>query len=190
MTAIDTIFDYLRAGQKHYGESSVTQLEHAIQCATLAEREGASPALVAASLLHDLGHLINPEDRAQTARREDCEHEQIAADYLERWFGDDVTLPVRLHVAAKRYLTATDPGYAATLSAGSALSLDLQGGPFSPEAAQGFAAQPGAIDAIRLRRWDERAKEAGAKTPPLDYFRAHLEASVKPAAHRPFLGGA
>jgi phosphonate degradation associated HDIG domain protein len=179
MTPIDTILDYLRAGQKHYGESSVTQLEHAIQCATLAEREGASPALIAASLLHDLGHLINPEDRAQTSRREDCEHELIAADYLERWFGDDVTLPVRLHVAAKRYLTATDPGYAATLSAGSTLSLELQGGPFSPDAAREFVAQPGAPEAIRLRRWDERAKEAGAKTPPLEHFRPYLQASAK-----------
>jgi len=179
MSTIDTIFDYLRAGQKHYGESSVTQLEHAIQCATLAEREGASPALVAASLLHDLGHLINPDDRAQTARREDCEHEIIAADYLAQWFDDEMVLPVRLHVAAKRYLTATDPGYAATLSAGSTLSLQLQGGPFSAEEAREFAALPGARDAIRLRRWDERAKEAGAATPPLEHFRPCVEASLK-----------
>src|SRR5277367_4498829 len=101
MSPIDTILDALRAGQKHYGESAVTQLEHAIQCAMLAEREGASPALVAASLLHDLGHLVNPEDRSQTARGEDCQHEEIAAAYLARWFSDDVVLPVRLHVAAK-----------------------------------------------------------------------------------------
>jgi phosphonate degradation associated HDIG domain protein len=180
MTAIDTIFDYLRAGQKHYGESTVTQLEHAIQCAMLAEREGAGAALVAASLLHDLGHLVNPDDRAQTARREDCAHELIAADYLERWFGDDVVLPVRLHVAAKRYLTATEPTYAATLSPGSALSLELQGGAFTPAEAEEFAAQPGAADAIRLRRWDERAKEHGAAIPPLGHFRPCLEAHLKP----------
>jgi len=179
MTPIDRILDYLRAGQTHYGESSVTQLEHAIQCAMLAEREGAAPALVAASLLHDLGHLINPDDRAQTARREDCEHEALAADYLARWFGDDVVLPVRLHVAAKRYLTATDPGYAATLSAGSTLSLELQGGPFTPAEARDFAALPGAADAIRLRRWDERAKEAGAAIPALNHFRPCLEASLR-----------
>jgi [1-hydroxy-2-(trimethylamino)ethyl]phosphonate dioxygenase len=178
MNPIDAIFDYLRAGQKHYGESSVTQLEHAIQCAMLAEREGASPALIAASLLHDLGHLINPEDRAQTARREDCEHEVIAADYLARWFGDDVVLPIRLHVAAKRYLTATDPGYAATLSAGSTLSLQLQGGLFSAGDAREFAALPGAADAIRLRRWDESAKEAGLAIPPLDHFRTYVQASA------------
>jgi [1-hydroxy-2-(trimethylamino)ethyl]phosphonate dioxygenase len=179
MSAIDTIFDYLRAGQKHYGESTVTQLEHAIQCATLAEREGASPALVAASLLHDLGHLVNPDDRAQTARREDCDHETIAADYLEHWFGDAVTLPVRLHVAAKRYLTAIEPDYFASLSAGSVLSLELQGGPFSIEEAREFAAQPGAVDAIRLRRWDEQAKVYGAMTPDLEHFRPCLEANLR-----------
>jgi [1-hydroxy-2-(trimethylamino)ethyl]phosphonate dioxygenase len=178
MDVIDTIFGYLRAGQKHYGESTVTQFEHAIQCATLAEREGASSALVAASLLHDLGHLVNPEDRSQTARREDCQHEEIAADYLARWFGDGVVLPVKLHVAAKRYLTATEPAYAATLSPGSTLSLELQGGPFSAAEAHEFAALPGALDAIRLRRWDERAKEHGAQTPPLDHFRACLEENL------------
>jgi len=178
---IDTIFEYLRAGQKHYGESAVTQFEHAVQCAMLAEREGASPALVAASLLHDLGHLVNPDDRAQIARREDCAHEAIAADYLETWFGEAVTLPVRLHVAAKRYLTAVDPGYFGTLSAGSVLSLELQGGPFAADAAARFAALPGAADAIRLRRWDERAKEAGAAIPDLEHFRPYLEASLEPA---------
>jgi phosphonate degradation associated HDIG domain protein len=178
MTPIDTILDYLRAGQQHYGESAVTQLEHAIQCAMLAEREDTGPALVAASLLHDLGHLVNPDDRVAASRGEDGEHETIAADYLARWFSDAVTLPIRLHVAAKRYLTATEPGYAAILSRASVLSLKAQGGPFSPEAARHFASQPGAADAIRLRRWDERAKEAGLTIPALDHFRPCLEASL------------
>jgi phosphonate degradation associated HDIG domain protein len=179
MTPIDTIFDTLRAGQKHYGESAVTQLEHAIQCATLAERGGAGPPLVAASLLHDFGHLVNPDDRAAASRGEDGEHERVAAGYLARWFGDEVILPIRLHVAAKRYLTATEPGYAGTLSRASVLSLAAQGGPFSAEDARRFAELPGAADAIRLRRWDERAKEKGAATPALDHFRPCLEASLK-----------
>ena len=96
---------------------------------------------------------------------------------MARWFGEDVTRPVYLHVAAKRYLTATDPAYAATLSPASALSLRLQGGPFSAEAARRFAAQPGAEAAIRLRRWDEAAKRPGAATPPLDHFRRYLAIS-------------
>jgi phosphonate degradation associated HDIG domain protein len=180
MNPVDTILDYLRSGQKHYGESAVTQLQHAIQCAVLAEREGAGSALVAASLLHDLGHLVNPNDRAAASRGEDAEHEIVAADYLARWFGDDVILPVRLHVAAKRYLTAIEPHYAATLSHASALSLAAQGGAFSPDEARRFAALPGVADAIRLRRWDECAKEQGAAIPALDYFRPCLEANLKP----------
>ena len=182
MNPIDTIFEILRdAGERHYGESAVTQLEHAIQCAVLAERDGATPSLVTAALLHDIGHLVNPDDRAATQRREDCEHEQIGADYLGRWFGEAVTLPVRLHVAAKRYLTATDAAYAATLSPGSILSLELQGGPFSPEAARRFAAEPGAPEAIRLRRWDEAAKVRDAAISDLDHLRPHLAACLGPA---------
>jgi phosphonate degradation associated HDIG domain protein len=169
----------LEAGQGHYGESAVTQLEHALQCATLAERGGALPALIAAALLHDIGHLVNPDDRRTTARGEDGEHEQTGAEYLARWFGEEVTRPVYLHVAAKRYLTATDPAYAAILSPASALSLRLQGGPFSAEMAERFAAQPGAEAAIRLRRWDEAAKVQGARTPPLEHFRQYLAAGLR-----------
>ena len=86
--------------------------------------------------------------------------------------------PVRLHVNAKRYLTATDPGYFATLSPGSVRSLQLQGGPFTSELAAGFIALPYAQAAVRLRRWDEGGKVNGLKTPDLDHFRAHLEASL------------
>jgi phosphonate degradation associated HDIG domain protein len=180
MDPIEEIFGVLRnAGQGHYGESAVTQVEHAVQCATLAERDSASPALITAALLHDIGHLVNPDDRKATARGEDGEHEQAGAEYLGQWFGEEVTRPVYLHVAAKRYLTATDPGYAALLSPTSALSLTLQGGPFSPEAARRFAAQPGAAGAIRLRRWDEAAKDPGAATSPLDHFRRYLAASLR-----------
>jgi [1-hydroxy-2-(trimethylamino)ethyl]phosphonate dioxygenase len=180
MGSVDEILAVLlEAGQGHYGESAVTQLEHALQCAMLAERNGAPPALITAALLHDIGHLVNPDDRHATARGEDGEHEQTGAEYLARWFGEEVTRPVYLHVVAKRYLTATDPAYAATLSPASALSLSLQGGPFSAEAAQRFAAQPGAEAAVRLRRWDERAKEYGAATPPLDHFRLYLAACLR-----------
>jgi len=175
--SIDEIFAILReAGQGHYGESAVTQLEHAIQCA---ERDGAAAALITAALLHDIGHLTNPDDRKATLRDEDGEHERSGADYLGRWFGEDVTRPVYLHVAAKRYLTAMDPGYADTLSPASALSLKLQGGPFSKETAQRFVTQPGAAEAVRLRRWDEAAKEPGAATSPLDHFRHYLAASLR-----------
>jgi [1-hydroxy-2-(trimethylamino)ethyl]phosphonate dioxygenase len=176
---IDTVFDILRDnGRGNYGEGAVTQLGHALQCALLAERDGAGSALVAAALLHDIGHLVNPDDRAAADRGEDGGHERIGARFLRSWFGEAVALPVELHVAAKRWLTATDPAYAATLSPTSARSLEVQGGPFSAEAAQRFAALPGAADAIRLRRWDEQAKLRGAAVPPLDHFRRHLEACL------------
>ncbi len=166
MSPIDRIFEILRtAGHRHYGESAVSQFEHAVQCAMLAEGEGASPALVTAALLHDIGHLVNPDDRSATRRGKDCKHEEIGADTLGRWFGIAVTLPVRLHVPAKRYLTATDPAYAASLSPGSALSLELQGGPFWPGAARRFAAKPGAAEAIRLRRWG-RGRESARRGDP------------------------
>jgi gamma-butyrobetaine dioxygenase len=129
-------------------------------------------------LLHDIGHLVNPGYRTATLRGRDGEHEITGAEHLAQWFGEDVTLPVRLHVSAKRYLTAIDPGYAATLSSGSALSLELQCGPFSPEQARRFAGAAGAAHAIRLRRWDERAKRPGTVIPDLEYFRPCIAASL------------
>jgi phosphonate degradation associated HDIG domain protein len=176
MDAVDRIFEIFRkAGQDRYGESAVTQLEHALQCAALAERAGASPALTAAALLHDIGHLVNPDDHPAALRGEDARHEVIGASFLKKWFGEDVTLPIKLHVPAKRFLTAVEPGYAATLSPASVHSLALQGGPFAAEEAKNFEALPGATDAIALRRWDEGAKCAGATTPDLEHFRGCLE---------------
>src|SRR5215471_663892 len=139
MTPIEQIFErFDRHGGDDYGGERVRQLEHALQCAALAEAEGAAPALITAALLHDIGHLIHDLGNGPAARGIDDRHERLGGDYLARWFGDAVTLPVRLHVPAKRYLTATDPGYFATLSPGSVRSLELQGGPFSPAETAGF----------------------------------------------------
>ena len=159
-----------------YGED-VTQLEHACQCASLAEREGASAALVAAALLHDLGHLLHGDAAgALEADRDDC-HERIGARYLARDFPEAVTEPVALHVSAKRYLCRIEPAYAAGLSAVSRRTLALQGGVMSDPEAERFAAMPFALDAVRVRRWDEAAKRRDAATPSFDHFRAALEAS-------------
>jgi phosphonate degradation associated HDIG domain protein len=179
MNPIEMLFELLRQeGKAHYGDSPVTQFEHAIQCATLAEQDRASPALITAALFHDIGHLVDPGDRAAALRSRDGEHEITGAQHLAMWFGEDVTLPVRLHVPAKRYLTAVDPAYAAALSPGSALSLELQGGPFSPEQVRRFAAAAGATDAIRLRRWDEGAKRQGAAIRELKDFQPYVAASL------------
>jgi [1-hydroxy-2-(trimethylamino)ethyl]phosphonate dioxygenase len=182
MTPIEQIFErFERHGGKDYGGERVRQLEHALQCAALAEAEGATPALITASLLHDIGHLIHDLGHAPAARGIDDRHEVLGQEWLKRWFGADVTEPVRLHVPAKRYLTATDPGYFATLSSGSVRSLELQGGPFSAGDAADFIGQPHAADAVRLRRWDEGAKVPGKVTPDLVHFRRYIEASLSRA---------
>jgi [1-hydroxy-2-(trimethylamino)ethyl]phosphonate dioxygenase len=175
MDPIDQIFAcFDRHGGEDYGSERVRQIEHALQCAALAEGEGAAPALIAAALLHDIGHLIHDLGDRPAARGIDDRHEVLGRTFLARWFGAPVTEPVRLHVDAKRYLTATDRGYFATLSAGSVRSLELQGGPFSAEKAASFISRPFAADAVRLRRWDEAAKGPGKTTPDLGHFRRHL----------------
>jgi phosphonate degradation associated HDIG domain protein len=168
---------FARRGRESYGEG-VTQLEHALQAGLLAERAGASPALIAAALLHDIGHMLHelPEDIAE--RGVDAQHESLGSAWLSRHFGPDVSEPVRLHVEAKRYLAAVEPGYFDLLSEASKLSLRLQGGPLDAAAARRFADGPHAEAAIRLRRWDDDAKIVGRPTPGLRHFRRYLEAEL------------
>ena len=140
-----------RQGAALYGGEAVTQLRHALQCAHLAEQDGASPALIAACLLHDVGHMIAADEGA-AGRGVDLRHQIVAEDFLARWFGAEVTRPIALHVAAKRYLCARDPDYAATLSSASVESLRVQGGVFTAEEAMSFEADPHWHDAGALRR--------------------------------------
>jgi len=182
MGPIERIFErFDRHGGNDYGGERVRQLEHALQCAAQAEAEGAAPALITAALLHDIGHLIHDLGDSPAARGIDDRHEVLGQQWLGQWFGPAVTEPVRLHVPAKQYLTGTDPGYFAALSAGSVRSLALQGGPFSETAAAEFIAQPHAEEAVRLRRWDEGAKVPGKATPGLAHFRRYIEASLAAA---------
>lgn len=146
---------------------SVNALEHALQCAQLAEWAQAGDELVAAALLHDLGHFV--EGRLARDDLDDA-HEMRAVPLLREAFGAAVVEPVRLHVQAKRFLVAVDPGYAATLSPASRHSLALQGGAMSPGECQLFETLPHAGQAVSLRRWDDLAKQPGKKTPPLAYY--------------------
>jgi len=154
---------------------SVSALAHALQCAQLAEAAYASAEVVAAALLHDVGHFLPSATGSVAVDHLDDAHEQRAVPFLSEDFGSDVVEPVRLHVQAKRYLVAVDAGYAATLSPASVHSLRLQGGPMSREQVLAFEALPYATDAIALRRWDDLAKEPGRATPPLCYYLALLE---------------
>ncbi|HEX3535437.1 MAG TPA: HD domain-containing protein [Stellaceae bacterium] len=179
MTPVDLIFErFERHGGDNYGAEKVRQLEHALQCAELAEAEGPSESLIAAALLHDIGHLVHDLGETPPAHGIDDRHELIGRQWLARWFDEAVTEPVRLHVNAKRYLTATEPGYFGSLSFASVRSLELQGGPFTCEMAAGFICLPYAREAVRLRRWDEAAKVPGKATPDLGHFRRYLEASL------------
>ena len=167
-------------GDQRYDEV-VTQAEHALQCAALAESDGAAPALVAAALLHDVGHLLLADERDRgEGRSRDLHHEAVAGRWLRRHFADDVVEPVVLHVRAKRYLCAVDPGYHDTLSPASVRSLELQGGPLDAEAVAAFEALPDADDAARLRRWDDAAKVPGAHTPDLNEYRELLLNLARP----------
>jgi phosphonate degradation associated HDIG domain protein len=161
---------FIRRGGEQYSGEPVTQLEHALQCATLAEAEGADDELVTAAFLHDLGHLLQDLGETPTLRGVDDVHQYAALPFLRGLFGERVLGGIQLHVDAKRYLCATRPGYHEALSEDSKRSLKLQGGIFSDEQAQAFIARPGASDAVRLRIWDDLAKTAGATTPPLAHF--------------------
>lgn len=175
---IFSLFDQF--GHSEYGGESVTQLEHALQCAQLAQQHGATPALIASALLHDVGHLLHelPDDAPD--RGIDDYHENLAAKYLSKHFGLEVTEPIRLHVAAKRYLCGTEPGYLDALSEPSRVSLELQGGLMTPEAQTAFLALPFAAEAVLLRRWDDTAKVPGLATPSLRNYAEILSQVILP----------
>ncbi|MGW2947983.1 2-trimethylaminoethylphosphonate dioxygenase [Streptomyces sp. NPDC001226] len=168
------------AGTAEYLGEPVTMAQHMLQAGARAEAAGAPPHLVAAALLHDLGHVDGEvvtglELMAGTDNR----HSHTGADLLGRWFGPEVTEPVRLHVAAKRYLCAVEPDYYDQLSEASKYTLKVQGGVMTPEQAAEFAALPGAADAVAVRRWDEEAKDPNADTPPFEHFLPLLAALAR-----------
>lgn len=178
---VDRIFATLeQEGGAMYGAETVTQLQHALQCASHAKQSGADAELITAALLHDYGHLINRDDALAAAAGKDQFHEDVAADHLAEWFPPEVTEPIRLHVPAKRYLCAVDNEYFATLSPASVQSLAVQGGVFSTEEAAAFAANTHAEAATKLRRWDDWAKDPNAAAEPLETFRHVVEEALRP----------
>ncbi|MBV9892964.1 MAG: HD domain-containing protein [Chloroflexi bacterium] len=172
MAAIDALQELFETrGAAAYLGERVSVATHMLQAGALAQLDGAPDAVVAAALLHDVGHLVAP-----TSHESDAQHETRGADWLAQLgFPRGVTEPVRLHVAAKRYLCATEPEYFEMLSPASKRSLVLQGGPMLPAEVEAFAQLPHAEDAVAVRRWDEAAKDPDAATPALDRFRQLLE---------------
>lgn len=177
---------YERWGSDHYDED-LSQLDHALQTAARAVAAGAGNALIAAALLHDVGHLLDLDARSSAASSSTSTpsgdgggpaHEDIGARYLAAVFPPSVTGPIALHVRAKRYLCAMEPAYASGLSLGSRASLVVQGGPLSVEASVAFERNPSSADAVALRRWDDAGKVVGADVAPLERYRSLLDQVV------------
>jgi [1-hydroxy-2-(trimethylamino)ethyl]phosphonate dioxygenase len=178
-TQVEDLIDLLNAkgGAAYFGEP-VSVLEHSLQAAHSAEVAGAAPATISAALLHDIGHMLHGLDEEIAKRGHDGMHEEVAAAYLSRWFGEEVTMPIRLHVPAKRFLCWRDPEYLQQLSHASIQSLALQGGPMNDEQAAAFLRNPFANAAIALRRWDDEAKVPGLRVPNAAYYLPTLRATA------------
>ena len=174
MMEIDSVEELMgllasRGGEGYFGEP-VTVLEHSLQAAHFAAEAESGPELVAAALLHDVGHMLHTEGEDAAERGLDTRHEELAGALLRAHLPAAVTEPIRLHVAAKRYLCFADAGYLAALSPSSAISLGLQGGPMTAAEAALFLAGPCAWEAVALRRWDDAAKIPGLPVPELGAY--------------------
>ncbi len=165
-------------GKELYGGEAVTQTQHALQCAALAQAQGATEKLITASLLHDIGHLLEPDFTTDHSGAHDMYHENLGEAFLQQWFDEEVTEPVRLHVDAKRYLCATDNSYLNILSPASIHSLKLQGGPLSEGEVETFEGNRYYKDAIRLRIWDDLAKDPDVITPDVAHFMKYVAQSL------------
>jgi gamma-butyrobetaine dioxygenase len=186
LPAADVIGElFASEGARDYLGEPVSVGAHLLQAGALAEAAGAPGPVVAAALLHDIGHLplpgpSRPASGGNLVGRDlmagtDTRHGVVGAEWLAAWFGPEVTEPVRLHVAAKRYLCATEPSYVARLSEASVYTLSVQGGPMSAAEARAFSAHAYAADAIAVRRWDDQAKDPSASPPDFAHFIGLLE---------------
>lgn len=177
LTLIEVIRLLEQRGQSQYGMEAVSQLDHALQCADLADQAGETPETIVAALLHDFGHLLAAERdglQENDASKDDL-HQYIALPFLRHLFPLAVLEPIRLHVDAKRYLCLIDPAYWASLSPASKHSLDQQGGVFTEAQAEAFASQDFAAEAVRLRRYDDLAKTPGKRVPDLSHYSDRLQ---------------
>jgi phosphonate degradation associated HDIG domain protein len=174
---------YRNARQSDYIGEGVSQLDHALQAAQLARAAGAADAEVLGALLHDVGHLCAPADAPSMEGLGIVAHEQFGAAHLAALgISRGVTELVRGHVAAKRYLVAVRPDYAARLSLASQGTLRQQGGPMTPDECSAFEQDPRRDALLRLRSWDDQAKVPGLEAPDFDAYVPLLEADLRGAA--------
>ncbi|MBO6521395.1 MAG: HD domain-containing protein [Rhodospirillales bacterium] len=186
---VDTIFEALEtAGHVRYGTEAISELEHALQIADLADEMSGDPELIAGALLHDIGRVaVRQEDVSDTlvpdhmGKTNDGAkgHDTVGADLLAEIFPDRVLAGIRLHVAAKRYLCTVEPEYRDRISDGSELTLKMQGGLMDDGELEAFRAMPYADDAVQIRRWDDLAKVPGKPSRPLEHWRPLLESLMR-----------
>jgi phosphonate degradation associated HDIG domain protein len=177
----DVLATYREHGHRHYGED-VTELQHALQCATFAQQAGEPDVIIASALLHDYGHLCHQLGEDIADRGLDARHEHIGYNKLKGLLADEIVDSARLHVAAKRYLCWKEPQYLTDLSAASLQSLHLQGGPMNDEEAAEFEREPHFDIAVRVRRYDDMGKVTDMQTPSLEDFAPMLQRFVLKAA--------
>ncbi len=189
----DTIVAFLadiferRGGEEYLGEP-VTMAQHMLQGAHLAQQQGESEEIIVATLLHDIGHFTSEFGTFSMDDTHDKHHEEAGADILEQFFPSIVTDCVRYHVAAKRYICATDPKYFGQLSAASVHSLKLQGGPMNAEEVAAFEKLSNAREIVKVRHLDDAGKVAGMATPDFAYYAPMVQRIVDAHCARPWQG--
>ena len=174
---IEDIFD--RRGAESYLGEDVTMSQHMLQAAQCAEKSGADDSLIVAALLHDIGHYKNEIPETSLAKGIDNYHEEAGANFLEDYFPISVVEPIRQHVAAKRYLCAVKSDYLERLSAASIHTLNLQGGPMNEGEIKEFEKNDYLEQCVKLRYWDEDAKDPERVHPAFSYYRPLVESLVK-----------
>jgi gamma-butyrobetaine dioxygenase len=176
LTTFEEILAIYSSGvsEEYLGED-VKLVEHMLQCADLAQADNAPDHLILAALLHDIGHLLIPEAAAAHQSGVDAHHDEVGSRWVQERFPESVSIPILLHVAAKKYLVATDQSYFQKLSEASRETLAMQGGAMSSQAAEEFIEMPGARDAVQLRLWDDEAKIRGKATSQISDFKAIID---------------
>ncbi|MDH5354695.1 MAG: HD domain-containing protein [Gammaproteobacteria bacterium] len=173
---IDFILDlFARRGAEEYMGEPVSMAQHMEQSAACAVADGADDELVIAALLHDIGHFVGDFPLDALENGIDNYHEEAGADFLAPYFPATVTEPIRLHVAAKKYLCAVDSSYSSRLSDASVQSLEVQGGPMTEAEVAEFERNPHHQSAVKARLYDDDGKVAGLDIKPVYQYRDKLE---------------